>query len=262
MTAVNRGSGGARRVALVAGASRGLGLATARALAADGFAVALGARRVDVVQAEAAQLGEAIGLPLDLSDERSVEQAVEQTRTEFGSVDVVVLNGGGPPMSSAASLDLAAARAAAELVLYGPLGLVNAALPEMRERRWGRIIAIGSSGVQQPITGLATSSMFRAALASYLKLLAEEVARDGVTVNMVLPGRILTDRVVELDIARAESSGQALADVQAASQAANPTGRYGRPDELAAVISFLARPEASYVTGEQIRVDGGLIRTM
>jgi 3-oxoacyl-[acyl-carrier protein] reductase len=104
--------------------------------------------------------------------------------------------------------------------------------------------------------------MFRTALASYLKLLAEEVAADGVTVNMVLPGRILTDRIVELDEGRAAKTGQTLSDVQSNSKAAIPVGRYGRPEELAAVVAFLAGPEAGYVTGEQIRVDGGLIRSL
>jgi 3-oxoacyl-[acyl-carrier protein] reductase len=144
-------------------------------------------------------------------------------------------------------------------LLYGHLGLVGATLPGMRERSWGRIVAIGSSAVQQPIPGLATSSMFRAALASYLKLLATEIAADGVTVNMVVPGRIHTDRVDELDRLRAVRTSTGFDEVQRSSRASIPAGRYGTPDELAAVVAFLAGPTAGYVTGEQIRVDGGLI---
>jgi 3-oxoacyl-[acyl-carrier protein] reductase len=220
------------------------------------------ARRAALAETEAGRLNDAIGLHLDLCDPVSIDQAVEQTQERLGPIDMLIINGGGPPMSDALDIDISAARTAAELLLYGPLGLINAVLPGMRERGWGRIIAIGSSAVQQPIPGLATSSMFRAALASYLKLLADAVASAGITVNMILPGRILTDRIVELDSARAKRSGRSLADVQSASQATIPVGRYGRPDELAAVVAFLAGPDASYLTGEQIRVDGGLIRAM
>jgi len=132
----------------------------------------------------------------------------------------------------------------------------------MRERGWGRVVAIGSSAVQQPIPGLATSSMYRAALASYLKLLAEECAVDGVTVNMVLPGRIATDRTAQLDAAAAERTDRSVAAVRAASEAAIPIRRYGTPEDFAAVAAFLCTDAARYVTGEQIRVDGGLVRAL
>jgi 3-oxoacyl-[acyl-carrier protein] reductase len=232
-----------------------------RALAEQSAAVALCARRVEIVEAEAARLDGAIGVALDLRDSTSVEQAVAETRERLGAIDILVLNGGGPPPSDAADLDLDLARQSAELLLYGPIGLVAATLPDMRRRGWGRIIAIGSSAVQQPLPGLATSSMFRAALASYLKTLAAEVASDGVTVNMVLPGRISTDRTAELDAGRANRTGQSVDDVQAASRATIPIGRYGDPGELAAAVAFLAGADASYVTGTQLRVDGGLVRT-
>ncbi len=153
-----------------------------------------------------------------------------------------------------------ALRAAGELLLYGPIELVNATLPAMRARRWGRIIAVGSSGIQQPIPVLTSSSMFRAAIASYLKLLAEAVAPDGVTVNMVLPGRILTDRTVQIDTAKAESTGSTVDEARRSSEQLIPIGRYGTPDEFAALAAFLSSDAASYITGEQIRIDGGLIR--
>jgi 3-oxoacyl-[acyl-carrier protein] reductase len=130
----------------------------------------------------------------------------------------------------------------------------------MRSRGFGRILAIGSSGVQQPIDGLVGSNLGRAALAGYLKTLANEVAADGVTVNMVLPGRIATPRVEALDTARAAASGSTVDEVRAASEQSIPMRRYGAPEEFAAVITFLAGTGASYVTGEQIRVDGGLVR--
>jgi len=130
----------------------------------------------------------------------------------------------------------------------------------MRERGWGRVIAVGSSGVQQPIERLALSNVGRAALAGYLKTLAGEVAGDGVTVNMVLPGRIDTDRVSALDAATAERTGATVEQVRTRSESAIPAGRYGTPDEFAAVVLFLASNAASYVTGEQIRCDGGMVR--
>jgi 3-oxoacyl-[acyl-carrier protein] reductase len=203
----------------------------------------------------------AIGVEMDLRDPGTVRAAVEQAADRLGPIDIVVLNGGGPPRSQAASIVLDEAREAAELLLFGPLSLISATLPAMRERRWGRIVGVGSSAVQQPIPGLATSAMFRAALAAHLKLLAAEVASDGVTVNMVLPGRIATERVAMLDAAAAERSGQPLDAVQAASRATIPAARYGSPEEFAAVVAFLSGPSASYVTGEQIRVDGGLVRS-
>jgi len=139
--------------------------------------------------------------------------------------------------------------------------LVEAALPSMRERGWGRIVAVGSSGVQEPIEMLALSNTGRAALSGYLKTLAAEVAADGVTVNMVLPGRIDTDRVAALDRARAERSGSTPEEVRAASERAIPARRYGRPEEFAAAVVFLASEPASYVTGVRLRCDGGMVRS-
>jgi 3-oxoacyl-[acyl-carrier protein] reductase len=130
----------------------------------------------------------------------------------------------------------------------------------MRERRFGRIVAVGSSGVQQPIEGLVASNAARAALAGYLKTLATEVAADGVTVNMVLPGRIDTERVGVLDRANAERSGISVEEARSRSEASIPAGRYGTPEEFAAVVTFLASAAAAYVTGEQVRCDGGMVR--
>lgn len=248
-------------MALVPGATSGIGLALAEALAERGARVAVAGRRVAVAEKEARRLG-GIGIGLDLTDEESLARAVERTRRELGEVDVLVLNGGGPPASVAAGLEVAAAREAAELVLYGHLHLVNRCLPGMRERQWGRILAVGSGSVAQPIAGLATSGMFRAALANYLKLLAAEVAAEGVTVNMVLPGRIDTARVAEIDARAASRAGTSVEAVRNASVATIPAGRYGTAEEVAAAAAFLCSDAASYVTGEQLRVDGGLIRAL
>ena len=130
----------------------------------------------------------------------------------------------------------------------------------MRERRWGRVVTIGSSGILQPIPGLALSNSVRGAIASWSKTLADEVAAQGVTVNMVLPGRIATDRVAELDAIRANNSGQSVEEIRAASCKTIPLGRYGKPTEFAAAVAFLCSAQASYITGSMMRVDGGLIR--
>jgi 3-oxoacyl-[acyl-carrier protein] reductase len=133
-------------------------------------------------------------------------------------------------------------------------------LPEMTQRGWGRIVAVGSSGVQQPLPNLTASNVGRAALAGYLKTFAAEVAGRGVTVNMVLPGRIDTDRAARLDEDTARRTGSSVEGARAASQATIPVGRYGRPEEFAAVAVFLASEPAAFVTGEQVRCDGGTIR--
>lgn len=246
-------------MALVAGATAGIGLAIAEALASGGARVALGGRRAALAEQAAERLG-GLGVELDLTDGESLARAVERTRRELGEVEVLVLNGGGPPPSVAVGLEVGAAREAAELLLYGHLQLVGHCLPAMRARGWGRIVAVGSTSVKQPIPGLATSTMFRAALAGYLKLLADEVAAEGVTVNMILPGRIATARVADIDARNAERTGQVVEEVRRASERVIPVGRYGTPEEVGAAAAFLCSDGARYVTGEHVRVDGGVIR--
>ncbi|MBK1786003.1 SDR family oxidoreductase [Prauserella cavernicola] len=248
-------------VAVVPGGTSGLGLATARALAAEGARVAIGGRRGDLAAELAASLPAAIGVGVDIMDPSGPAALVEAAREAFGPVDVLVLNGGGPPPGSAAELTVDDATASVERLLLPHIRLVEAVLPGMRERGWGRIVAIGSSGIQSPIDGLAASNTGRAALAGYLKSLASEVAADGVTANLVLPGKIRTDRLVSLNEAAAARQGVDVTEVDAASKANIPAGRFGTPDEFGAVVTFLASRAASYVTGTQIRCDGGLVRT-
>ncbi|HZI98197.1 MAG TPA: SDR family oxidoreductase [Actinomycetales bacterium] len=253
-------TGLAGRTALVPGSTSGLGLAVGRALAAEGANVVLAGRRGDLARAEADRLPSALGVEVDLTDADAPATLVAAAQERFGAVDVLVLNSGGPPPGAAATLTDEQVVAAVQQLLVQHQRLVAATLPAMRERGWGRIVAIGSSGVQQPIERLALSNIGRAGLAGYLKTLAGEVAGDGVTVNMVLPGRIDTDRVGELDRAAAERTGSTADDVRARSEGSIPTGRYGTPEEFAAVVTFLAGASASYVTGEQVRCDGGMVR--
>lgn len=250
----------AGRTALVPGATSGLGLAIARSLAAEGAHVVLAGRREQLVHEHAAALPSAIGVAADLTEAAGAARVVAAAEDRFGHVDVLVLNGGGPPPGTAAQLGADGAEAAARQLLLPHLRLLEAVLPGMRRRGWGRVIAVGSSGVQQPIDGLAASNVGRAALAGYLKTLAGEVASDGVTVNMVLPGRIDTDRVASLDRSAGERRGTGPEEARRASEATIPTGRYGTPEEFAAVVTFLAGAPAAYVTGAQVRCDGGLVR--
>ncbi|QNN52291.1 SDR family oxidoreductase [Nocardioides mesophilus] len=247
------------RTVLVPGSTSGLGLACARQLAAEGANVVLAGRRGEVAKAEAAALPSAVGVEVDLAEAGAPERLHDAAVAAFGPVDVLVLNSGGPAPGLAADVTPEQMSEALHTLLLQQQRLVRAVLPSMRERGWGRIVAIGSSGVQQPLARLALSNSGRAALAGYLKTLAAEVAADGVTVNMVLPGRIDTDRVAALDRGAAERSGSTPEQTRAASEAAIPARRYGRPEEFASAVVFLASEAASYVTGVQLRCDGGLV---
>jgi 3-oxoacyl-[acyl-carrier protein] reductase len=248
------------RTAVVPGASSGLGLAVARALAAEGANVVLGGRRGDLVRSEAEKLPSAVGVEIDLTDPGATDALVGAALDHFGPIDVLVLNGGGPPPGLAVDFTPEQLADAVALLVQPHQRLVRSVLPGMRGRGFGRIVAIGSSGVQAPLERLVASNAARAALAGYLKTLATEVAADGVTVNMVLPGRIATDRTISLDKATAERTGTTPDEARARSESTIPAGRYGTPDEFAAVVTFVASAAASYVTGEQIRCDGGLVR--
>lgn len=246
-------------VALVLGATSGLGRASAEALAAEGARVVVVGRREELVHELVASLPAATGVVADVTEPASPARLAAAAEEAFGPVDVVVLNGGGPAPGTADDFDEDRSRAAVDLLLHPHVALVERVLPGMRARGWGRVLAIGSSGVQQPIPTLTSSNVGRAALAAYLKTLAGAVAADGVTVNMVLPGRIDTARLQQLDQAAAERTGGSIDDAREGSQAAIPARRYGTPAEFAAVVAFLASRQAAYVTGEQVRVDGGLV---
>ena len=231
--------------ALVLGGSRGLGAAIARALADEGVEVLAASRNGQ--------------LQVDLSDPASVARLIETVKAT-GPIDILVNNGGGPKAGPARGQSAEAWVAAFQAMATSLFTITEAFMPAMIERGWGRIITVGSSGIVQPLDNLALSNGVRGAIAGWSKTLANEVAKHGVTVNMVLPGRIATDRLRELDEGKAQRTSATLEAVQEASRADIPAGRYGRPDEFGAVAAFLASQQASYVTGSMIRVDGGAIK--
>jgi len=255
------------KTALVAASTGGLGLAVARSLAAEGARVAIVGRRRDrakeiKAELQAAYGAEAAAIEADLTTPEGVEAAVDQTVADLGPVDILVLNGPGPKPGAAAALGADDIAAAFDLLVKPHHALVARILPGMRERRWGRILAVGSSGVTAPLPNLAVSNTGRAALAGYLKTLAAEVALDEVTVNMLLPGRIATDRVSELDQAAAKRRGTTPEAIQLESRKTIPARRYGDPAEFGAAAAFLCSAPASYITGVALRCDGGLIRSL
>lgn len=252
----------AGRTALVLGSTSGLGLAIAQGLAREGARVAICGRRAEIATARAAELSGAIGIEVDLSAPDAAAATAQSVQEGLGTVDILVLNAGGPPPGPAAELTAKGLAPALDTLLLTQIEFVSLLLPGMRQRGWGRILAIGSSGVIQPIPDLARSNTARAALAGYLKTLANEVARDGVTVNVILPGRIDTDRVAALDRRAATARGIDEAQVRRASETRIPAGRYGTADEFASVGVFLCSAAASYVTGSGIRVDGGLVGSL
>lgn len=253
----------AGHTALVLGSSRGLGEAIARTLAAEGARVIVSGRdaaRVARVAAEIRAMGGDAGeCVLDLGDGAGLSAALDGLDER---VDILVNNGGGPPPGPVAQVAPEQWARSFEAMVASIFAVTARLLPGMRERGFGRVINIVSSGVAQPIPNLGISNALRSAIVGWSKTLAGEVAKDGVTVNCVLPGRIHTARIDELDAAAATRSGSTPEAVAEASRATIPMGRYGDPREFADVVAFLAGARSSYVTGAQIRVDGGLIRSL
>lgn len=252
------------RRALVLGASRGLGAAVARTLAAEGATVIAAARSIETTENWIAALADdqrrrLTAAKFDLAAIASIEALVDRLTAE-GGIDILIGNSGGPPPCDARDTRRADWFAQFETMAVNLFHVVQLLLPGMVERGFGRILTIVSSGVEQPIPRLALSNGIRAAVVGWSKTLAAEVAHQGVTVNLVVPGRIHTERVDQLDDAAAARVGDTRDNVAKASAAAIPIGRYGRPEEFSDAVAFLVSARASYITGAKLRVDGGLIR--
>ncbi len=252
----------AGKSALVCASTAGLGAATARALATEGARVVFSGRRGDAARSAAADYDGCVGIEADLGDAAGGRALHAAAVDAVGPLDIVVLNGPGPKPGTASAQDTASITAAVTSLLLVQQAIVAEALPHLRTSRWGRILAIGSGGVAAPITGLALSNIGRAALAAYLKSLSNEIAGEGITANMLLPGRIDTDRVRSLDAGRSEQTGTPVEQVKEQALAAIPAGRYGEPAEFGAVAAFLCSAPASYVTGIAMRCDGGQVPTL
>ena len=249
------------RKALVLGASKGLGAATARTLALEGAQVIAAARSIDLIEAWKATLPHQAGanvtaLKLDLSDTERLD-AVLQPLVASGGIDVLVLNSGGPPPGTALEISEDQWRAQFQIMAINLFHIAGLFVHGMRERKWGRIVTIASSGIEQPIPNLTLSNGIRAAVLGWSKTLASEIAGDGVTVNIVMPGRIETDRLGQLDAANATRQNKSREEIAAAARALIPAGRYGSPQEFADAVAFLCSDRASYITGVKLRVDGG-----
>lgn len=253
------------RVALVGAASKGLGRAVAAELAREGARVVICARGADALQDAATAItretgAEVVPVVADLTATAGIERVLAAATERFGRVDILVTNTGGPPSGPFEQHDWSTWQASVDLLLRSVVELTRGVLPGMRERGWGRILAITSIAVKQPVEGLILSNSLRAAVTGFARTLANEVAPSGITVNTLLPGYTRTDRVEQLNAATAERQGVPVQAVLERVERQIPMQRLGEPRELAALAAFLASERAAYITGQSIAVDGGWIK--
>ncbi len=253
------------KTALVAGASRGLGYATALALAREGCRVIVNGRDADKVKAAAERIGREIGATVlglagDVSQADVPAQLVAQTVEAMGGLDLLVTNSGGPMPGTMETLDESAWQKGIELSLMAHVRLIKAALPHLKKSQAASVLAVTSYSVKQPIPNLLISNSVRAATVGMMKTLAMELGRDGIRFNSILPGWTVTERVEELMAFRAKNNNTTLEQEAAKIIAEIPLGRMGRPEEFGAAAAFLLSPAASYIHGVALPVDGGIIK--
>lgn len=255
------------RTALVFGGSKGLGRGCAEALAAEGVNVALVARGADAVRDAADHIAReygvaSIGHAADSGDAEAMARVIDAVEQRFGTIDILVNNTGGPPPSGVVGVAPELWLAQFQAMVASVVRITDRVLPRMRAQGWGRVLTIASTTVLEPVAALGLSNTLRAALVGWSKTLAGEVARDGITANLLLPGHVATDRVAFLDAAAAQRRGSDVESIQREKLINIPVGRYGTPAEFGAVAAFLASRQAAYVTGSMLRIDGGAVRSV
>ena len=251
------------KVAMVAGASRGLGYAVAEALAREGALVSIASRDEQAIDAAAAKIGgDTLAVPVDVKSADAIERWTSETTRRFGGVDLLFTNSGGPPAGAAISFDDRAWQDAADLLLFSALRMIRGVVPLMQARGGGAILVSTSSSVKEPIPNLGLSTVLRASVSALAKTLALELAASKIRVNQIIPGRIDTDRVRQLDQIAAGKQNVTPEEAKRKSVAAIPAARYGEIEEYGRVAAFLLSPAASYVTGATVQVDGGLVKSV
>ncbi|HKN15029.1 MAG TPA: SDR family oxidoreductase [Candidatus Binatus sp.] len=254
------------KTAVILGGSKGLGRGVADALAAEGVAVALVARGQEALDRAVSEItsrgARAVGFAADLANWPSLEAAANAARKQLGPIDILLNNSGGPPPSGVAGVPANVWEEQFHAMVMPLFRITDLLIGDMRARKWGRILNVASTSVVEPLAAIGVSNTLRSAIVGWAKTLATETARDGITVNTLLPGAITTDRTVQLSRATAERQKISVEEAIQRSAQSIPVGRFGTPAEFGAVAAFLASPLAAYVTGSLIRVDGGALRSV